>query len=110
MKNEARPECKVLGVIGLFGGTNESEYQDLNDLTKGIYYNGNGGNQSFNFINYPTSILDSSNTQIAVIAIANGWGGRGYQIAFSKLGIAVRYNSGTWQPWIEKLWRKWPDD
>jgi len=101
---------KIISGRGLFGGINESEYQDLNDLRKGIYYNGNAGSVGFNFINYPTSILDSNNTQIAVIAIANTWGGRGYQIAFSKLGLAIRYNSGTWQPWIERLWSKWPNN
>ncbi len=90
----------------MFGGVSESQYNDLNDFKYGCLYNGNATKD--NFINYPTDILTNSDPQVVVISIFNSWGGRGYQLAFSKLGFAIRYYSGMWSTWNAKLFRNLP--
>ena len=73
----------------------ETKYTDLNDMTHGCFYTGNAQNIS----NSPTAIVSSSESQMAVLAISASFYGRGFQLALTRLGIAVRYNGGTWQNW-----------
>lgn len=102
--------ASVLGVLLFSGGGSEADYPDLNDLRYGCFYSGSTHVSDGTWSNYPTSIVNSSNYQICVIAIAASWGGgaRGFQIAFSRLGMAIRFNAGTWGAWTERLWSNWP--
>lgn len=104
--------ASVLGTTVLFSGGGEQSYPNIDDLKYGCFYTGSSNTINGTWSGFPTGILNSGNIQICIIAISANWGNgaRGFQIAFSRLGMAIRYNSGTWGAWTERLWNKWPNE
>ena len=70
--------------------TVETTYTDYNDFVRGgVFYSGD----AFRLSNCPVGILTSVAPQAGCINIGNSGFSRGFQIAFSQIGIGIRFKS-----------------
>lgn len=70
--------------------TVETTYTDYNDFVRGgVFYSGN----AFTTNHCPVEILASGAPEAGCINIGNPGFTRGFQIAFSKIGIGIRFKN-----------------
>ena len=76
--------------------TTEDTYTDYNDFIRGgVFYSG----KAIDISHCPVEILTRDTSQLCCVNIGNIYFTRGFQIAFSNLGIGIRFKYGTFTNW-----------
>ena len=78
--------------------TDENTYTDYDDFVRGgVFYSGD----AFTISHCPVEILTSTSPQACCINIGNAYFSRGFQIAFSNIGIGIRfrYSNTSFSNW-----------